>query len=1582
MDWPAEGTRETVRVAEGLAEVTCMGADGNCLFHAVSHQLRAVGGVQDAAELRWQAAAYIRANPDQFEAALDAAAADDPQGYAPYRDEGGRLADIPGAAGRLASRLERDSEWAGEEALVALAAVYQTRIEVYSEARPGSAPPCRPVDPPDVRPGPPLRTLRVVYRLSRAGGGQRVHYDSLQSCTPAPAEEEEGRSTRAQPGSGPQRDPPPADDQPRMPEELQEVVLALRRGPLSPGRLTGALLLAMRRGNEEHFVELGAAAGPAVGWPALLEDALEDALDEAWRTARALNLPLSEDMQRCVVSNLTLLRYQDPTSGALPAAHAHVRWHELWGRVHLLLEYSRRLQDELQRLQGHDRAPGSADKSVMLARMCALAVHNVKGSFLATYKDVPWEEMEYLLVMFIEERTVFATLAHAVATASTAAHLRCFRERLEKYVLVHRAEPDPEAAMRRLKKESQKERADLSRVVDSALTDLRKDFALLRDWYSLKEINETLGVTSEALSLQDTDWAAWGWLALRWALFVVGERAKYSWTSPNLSPRWAVLVEAMAPGGVLKVMSAVRDDQEHGEEGSNAKTLALPKKAESKRKELAEELQKLTRAARAALGAAEGEVEWTDDRDWEGKERVTAAKTDSDKDLIGEELLKILEPAKHKAEPDFERISTLVRRQIESPLGHFSLSSMSLLFAREHIPEAVPRVFRLLLHKSAEHTASFQAELRDVTPSVSSPLDTLRRALTALAAAPVARCPLPTIFAINGALRELASRWHEHDKVTPTDLPFSPALFGRQLRNYLNHLDEVFRSPLELQALSTMLHNKRIPLEHGARPRLRDLRWSRAENERLLRLVELKSDMFRCAREGYLFWLQRLVEDGADVSARDCQDRTLLHAAAQGGQAHVVRWLLGLGAEAVDPLAGDWRGCTALHVARTAAVAEALLAANKTAYSDLQQSWTPLHAAALCGRAEVVAVLLRDPRGLNAEYKGWTPLHCAAHRGHDQVVRLLLAVGARYQANAHGHTPLVLAAYSGSAPTVRLLLGAAPRPDDEDCWRAAAWAAKRAREEACSALLDELEARGLLQWGPEARKVLLEAGRGGSSAITLRLLDLPSAALSERLHDNGRTVLHAAARNGRAELVRALLSRGADPLGEDADGNTALDLAAAGGSPDTITALVEHIPGGSLQAALTRALCVAALSGELGAAQRLVHHGADVSAVDGAGVTPLSSAAYWGHTEVVQWLLLRGADPRPGRVPPLHQAAAYGRLGVVKLLVPPLHAGDQAQDDPGGEEPGPEDILHDSRFWLLLMTRPERKAEESAEKRRKQEARMAQEAQAVERLGLLQQVSEGRTPLHWATNVSALPVVEYLLKREEELLRYVHSLRRPTGEPTVYARDADGRTALQYGAMGLCAPSVAEALLKRMGDKVWLARGHRDLQEVRGMAVEALEKAVTKPGSGRLVRALCGWLLGEKEEDKKKDKKDKKEDRLWDIRLAAVAALCSGPDEEWRAVVDLVRWHLEALPVNLADLRRCAVRVMRRCLQLGPLGEKALQLLSLWVRDLRGLSEGARDETHETVLRRIVYEALRISAQRGDQDSVQAIWRSLERMST
>ncbi|KAE8746304.1 hypothetical protein FOCC_FOCC006976, partial [Frankliniella occidentalis] len=1409
--WRMEGDRER--------EVTCMKADGNCYFYAVT----ATGGVQDdvaaeaggpsglrhAAELRRQAAEYIRANPDVFEAVSLAAAADDPGGYARYTEAapggGVRLADSRGAAGRLASWLQRDSV---EEAP---AAARRARTAVYFsfEAQRG------PDAPPDAQQDAPVGE---VYGVS-------------------------------------------------LVTVWQDGVRKLHHGSVGAASLPGALLALMGTGDMEFFLFLAGSLGRSFG-----KRAMEDGLDEAWRTARALNLPLSADMERCVVFNLVMLRYvlsrEYPTSDVPPAADAHERWHELWGRVALLLEYSRRLQDELERLQCDDGVPGCADLSVMLVRLCTLALRNAKRSFAATYKEVPWEEMEYLLVMFIKGRTVLVTLAHWVASVrSTAAHLRCFRDRVETYVVVHRAEPNPEVAMKRLQKEPRKERAViLAGVVDGALTDLRKDFALLMDWQSLMEITETLGIASEVLDiLEDADWAAWGWLALRWALFVVGERVKYSWTSPNLSPRWAGLIEALAPGGVLKIMSTIRDDQEHGKDGSNAKTLVLSEIKKSERAKLREELLKLANAARAALEAAVSEVECSDDNDWDGQERVTVTKRDSEgrKDLIGEELLKILEPAKHKAEGAFEAIRALAHREIEPHLRAACIVDKFLSFAREHIPEAAPRVRRLLLNKSAENIESFHAVLREVTPpSVSSPLETLRRALTAVDAAPEGQL---RDFAFCGALRELASRWHEDDQVVPTAVPFSPALFGRQLRNYLNHLDEglFVCSPQEIPVLYNLLQRKYIPLEQGARPRLRDPWWSRAENERLRRLVELKSDMFRYAREGELGELQRLVENGAYLSVRDCQDRTLLHAAAQGGQVHVVEWLLGLGAEVVDPLAKDWRGYTALYDAGTTAVAEALLNAGPVHQNGI---FTPLHHAAWCGRAEVVAVLLKGSRDLDAEdNERRTPLHWAALHGHDQVVRLLLEAGARCQADVHGHTPLVFAAFSGSAPTVRLLLGATPPPADEDCWRAAMLTAWFASEEACFALLDELEARGLLQWGPAAREALLQTGFGGSSAIALRLLGLSPDALREGLmSDTGAAVLQAAAFVGRADLVRTLLRCGADPLCKDAGGVTALATAAVGASgvggvPDTVTALVERIPRGDLQAALAQALCSAAKFGRLGTVQRLVHHGADVNAEGG---TPLGWAARSGHTEVVRWLLQRGADPCLGRLgAPLHMAAAHGRLGVVKVLVPPLHGGEEGQGEPGSEEPSAlrvavqdgsrEDVERILRRFVEHLrplssryTKEDRlrdKAEATAALRRK-------EKEDDERLRLLQQLdSDGQTALHCASAVSALPVVEYLLDREGELLRPVYSKHKNIGVPrldglSVYSRDAGGGTALEGGVLGLCAPSVAEALLKRMGDTMWMALGHKDLQEVRSMAEEALEHATLRPDSGRLVRALCGWL--------------------------------------------------------------------------------------------------------------------------------------------
>jgi Ankyrin repeats (3 copies) len=72
---------------------------------------------------------------------------------------------------------------------------------------------------------------------------------------------------------------------------------------------------------------------------------------------------------------------------------------------------------------------------------------------------------------------------------------------------------------------------------------------------------------------------------------------------------------------------------------------------------------------------------------------------------------------------------------------------------------------------------------------------------------------------------------------------------------------------------------------------------------------------------------------------------------------------------------------------------------------------TPLHRAALAGRAEVVELLIRRGADVNAhEADNSAPLHAAALFGHETVVHLLVQNGADVNvANNRGETPLGVA---------------------------------------------------------------------------------------------------------------------------------------------------------------------------------------------------------------------------------------------------------------------------------------------------------------------------------------------------------------------------------------------------------------------------------------------------------------------------------------------------------------------------------------------------------------------------------------------
>jgi ankyrin repeat protein len=177
---------------------------------------------------------------------------------------------------------------------------------------------------------------------------------------------------------------------------------------------------------------------------------------------------------------------------------------------------------------------------------------------------------------------------------------------------------------------------------------------------------------------------------------------------------------------------------------------------------------------------------------------------------------------------------------------------------------------------------------------------------------------------------------------------------------------------------------------------------------------------------------------------------------------------------------------------------------------------------------------------------------------------------------------------------------------------------------------------------------LFEAIRIGNLSAVESLLD-GDPSLASAKNDSGVSAVLMSTYNGRREIRDLLLSRGA-----------ALDIhdAAAVGILDRVKQLVDKDP--SLAKSFSPdgfpVVALAAAFGHLNVAHYLGEHGADVnaSATNGTGYNALTGAVTTGHTQIVQWLLERGANPNyrygPGYTP-LLAAAANGHLEIVKLLI-------------------------------------------------------------------------------------------------------------------------------------------------------------------------------------------------------------------------------------------------------------------------------------------------------------------------------------------
>jgi len=259
---------------------------------------------------------------------------------------------------------------------------------------------------------------------------------------------------------------------------------------------------------------------------------------------------------------------------------------------------------------------------------------------------------------------------------------------------------------------------------------------------------------------------------------------------------------------------------------------------------------------------------------------------------------------------------------------------------------------------------------------------------------------------------------------------------------------------------------------------------------------------------------------------------------------------------------------------------------------------------------EAVRSLLKQGANVNAtQADGATALHWASYNDDLESADLLIRNGANVNArNDLGATPLWAACQNGSESMVGRLLTAGANPN-------------------AALLLGETP--------------VMVAARSGSPAV-VELLAAQGANVNARAA-RGQTALMWAVAQKHPEVVKVLLANGAD-IHARSDSRTEVMAV----PPHGYLEYNRAIPHGS-----DTALIFAARVDDLASAKLLVAAGANVNDEDAWGVSAVVLAAHSGFTDVVEFLLEKGANANSDRAgfTALHEAVMRRDENLVKVLL-------------------------------------------------------------------------------------------------------------------------------------------------------------------------------------------------------------------------------------------------------------------------------------------------------------------------------------------
>ncbi|MGH0145825.1 UNVERIFIED_CONTAM: hypothetical protein FKN15_026718, partial [Acipenser sinensis] len=523
-------------------------------------------------------------------------------------------------------------------------------------------------------------------------------------------------------------------------------------------------------------------------------------------------------------------------------------------------------------------------------------------------------------------------------------------------------------------------------------------------------------------------------------------------------------------------------------------------------------------------------------------------------------------------------------------------------------------------------------------------------------------------------------------------------------------------------------------------------------------------ELFEACRNGDVERVKKLINP-ENVNSRDTAGRksTPLHFAAGFGRKDVVDYLLQNGA---NVHARDDGGLISLHNACSFGHAEVVnLLLRRGADPNSRDNWnyTPLHEAAIKGKIDVCIgeykkdELLESARGGNEEKmmalltplnvnchasdgRKSTPLHLAAGYNRVKIVQLLLQHGADVQAKDKGDlVPLHNACSYGHYEVTELLVKHGACVNAVDLWQFTSLheAASKNRVEVCSLLLSYGADPTLLNCHnksaldlaptPQLRErlayefkghTLLQASRETDVALIKKHLTLDIVNFKHpQTHE---TALHCAATSPypkRKQVCELLLRKGANVNEKTKDFLTPLHMASEKSHNDVVEVLLKHE--------------------------------AKVNALDHLGQTALHRAAHCGHLQTIRLLLRSGSDPLIVSLQGF-SASQMGNENVQQVLQEGVLIGNSDNDRQlleAAKSGDSEDVkvlfFHLTEGVLIGNSDNDRQLLEAAK---------SGDSEVVKKLCTLQNVNcrdiEGRlsTALHFAAGYNRVAVVEYLLQ--------------------------------------------------------------------------------------------------------------------------------------------------------------------------------------------------------------------------------------------